>query len=131
MQMYMCDGRLGADPKCTVKGGLSRANFSIAVKSNHSDKIHWIDCVIFGPVVEKLIKPFVKKGTKVMIAGELNANVYEMSDGKKNKDICVKIDTISILESKNNPEGNTESQPTETTPLENSVDSISSDNLPF
>lgn len=124
MNRIILTGIVGQDPRCTVtkEKSLSIAKFTLAVKRERDkDKTDWFNVTTFLGV-ENFIKPFVKKGTKVLVSGNYQFEEYE-KDGEKKIFSGVIADRIEILSSKNNDsEGQTVAEETA---------SETNDDLPF
>jgi len=83
-------GNIGTDPEIRVmQSGDEVANFSLATSQSWKDKqtgerkekTEWHKVVVFGGVV-KVVKNYLKKGSKVYIEGQLETRSWEQ-DGQK------------------------------------------------
>lgn len=79
-------GNLGKDPEVrTMQSGGKVASFSIAVSSRWTDKesgekkerTTWVPIVIFNEVLISVAERFLRKGSKVYVAGEFSVRSYE------------------------------------------------------
>jgi len=84
-------GNVGADPKITTfKDGTKVANLSIATNQVWKDKngesklkTEWHNVVIRdNNLVEKVVEPHIKKGSKVLIEGQNETRGYEKNGDK-------------------------------------------------
>lgn len=102
MNVVTLTGYVGQDPDVKyTSNGKAVANISLGVKKNFTDGTNWIKCTAWGKIAE-LFEKNVRKGSRLLITGELNIDYYE-KDGVKctapNVDIQqfeymnVKIDT--------------------------------------
>ena len=106
---------------CTFSGNLGRdaelkwlpnqtavLNFSIANSTGYGDKkfTTWINCGIFGKFGEAM-EPYLKKGVKVTVSGEIRMNKWQSDQGEKQslQLRCSQCDTH------NRAEGGYQSQP--------------------
>ena len=71
-------GNIGKDAQVRDAGGTPVASFSVAVETRvRSEKVTtWFDVSIWGTRGEKLA-PYLNKGGKVAVAGELGTREYE------------------------------------------------------
>lgn len=86
-------GHVGKDPDVrSTQAGNKVATFSVATSERWTDKTtgeqkehtEWHRIVVWGDVVvEKLIAPNVKKGSKIYIEGQMRTREYEAKDGIK------------------------------------------------
>lgn len=79
-------GNLGRDPEIrTTQDGREIANLTIATSEHWTDrnsgerreKTEWHKVVIFNPNLVKLVKEYVKKGTKVFVEGQLQTRKWQ------------------------------------------------------
>lgn len=99
------------------------------------DKTEWHNIVFFGSIAEKLIAPYVKKGSCVFIQGKLRTRTYE-KDGVKRYVTEVVGDNIQLLDKKS---GQMTSQayappapaPASGTPIFGKGGIMSEDDVPF
>jgi len=83
-------GFLGRDPEIRkTPNGDSVANFSIAVNKKwrsktgeKQEKTEWVSIVAWGGVAD-IAERFLKKGSKVMVQGEMETRDWEDKDGNK------------------------------------------------
>lgn len=79
-------GRLGQDPEVRhLDSGACVANFSMATSEKWKNKqgewvdhTEWHNCVCWGALAEKVIEPYVKKGTEITVQGKLRTRSYEV-----------------------------------------------------
>ena len=84
-----CIGNLGRDPEVSVskKTGKDIASFSIATENGYRDnkRTVWLNVVCFDEkLIQNVIQPYVKKGTKLFVQGNLNIREYD-KDGETRK----------------------------------------------
>lgn len=97
-------GYVGQDPNY-VSGAsdYSRATFSIATNKSYTKKdgsyvetTFWHDCTAWGPVADRISK-MVKKGSLLMLRGELTYWEQEKEGFGKVKRATVKVDFFHVL----------------------------------
>lgn len=123
-------GRPTKDIDVRVNGETTVARFSLAVdrKKSKDKSADFVSCVAFNKTAEFLNK-YVKKGSKIVVMGEIRTGSYE-KDGKKVYTTDVVVSEFEFASSKSE-EGQEGQQPT--APDDNFVDvpeGIESD-LPF
>lgn len=75
-------GNVGRDPEARYfENGTMVANFSIAV-SGRRDSTFWMPVKVWGKSAQTIID-YVKKGSQIIVSGELEEESWE-KDGKKN-----------------------------------------------
>lgn len=106
-------GRLGKDPEIRfMTDGKAVANFSIACGESWTDKttgekkekMEWIPIVIWGKLAEVAGK-YLKKGSRVLIAGKLQTRVWEDKEGAKRSTTEIIVNTLQMLDSKSSSSG--------------------------
>jgi single-strand DNA-binding protein len=93
---------LGRDcEKRLTKNGDTVANFSVAVNSGYGNKAitNWVTCSSFGRQAESLM-PYLLKGTKVAVSGELSLSEYMSKDGIAKSTLDVRVGSITLLSNK-------------------------------
>lgn len=78
-------GNVGADPEVrTTAGGQHVANIRLACTEKWKDKdgnaqerTEWVAIVVWGPLAEKVVGPYVKKGKQLYIEGKLQTRKWE------------------------------------------------------
>lgn len=96
-------GRLTKDPEVRyTNGGKTIGSFSIAVdrrfKSEGQPEADFFTCVTFGKQAE-FVEKYLKKGTKILLSGQIQNNNYE-KDGVKHYNTQIVVDEIEFAESK-------------------------------
>lgn len=72
-------GNLGKDPEIrSTQGGSEIASFSIACSESWKDKdgkkqekTEWVNIVVFSDALVKVVKQYIKKGSKLYVEGKL------------------------------------------------------------
>lgn len=84
-----------------TKNGDTIANFSVAVNSGYGEKAttNWVTCSSFGRQADSLL-PYLLKGTKVAVSGELSLSEYMSKDGITKSSLDVRVGSITLLSSK-------------------------------
>lgn len=83
-------GNVGADPEVkTTTGGQSVANIRLACtekwknkEGQQQERTEWIAIVVWGPLAEKVVGPYVKKGRKLYVEGKYTTRKYQDKEGK-------------------------------------------------
>jgi len=102
-------GNLTRDSKLKQVGATSVLNFSIAVNNDYLkdgqkvEQSYFFDCVVWGKRATSL-EQFLKKGSKVAIAGSLKQDRWQDQDGK-NRSKC-KINATNVVLMGGKPEAN-------------------------
>ena len=99
MNKWIFTGNLGGDSEVKyLPNGDAVCEFSVGVKSGYGDKEKtvWAKCSLFGNRASGQLPQYLKKGTKVCIAGELAMDEWE-KDGVKNKMLKVKVGDLDLI----------------------------------
>lgn len=135
MNKWIGMGRLTRDPEVRYsQSGSAVANFSIAIdrryKRDGETTADFFNCTAFGKTGE-FAEKYLRKGTKVVIEGELQNNNYEDKNGTKHYSVQIIVNQIEFAESKSSQD-NTE--PETTAPADNDFVNVPDgdmDELPF
>lgn len=103
MNLIILIGRVGKEPQCSMtKDGLEIAKFPLAVsRKNDREKADWFNCVCFGGMASKIVKPLVHKGQKIAITGEFRYEQYER-DGETKHFTNVIVQEIELCANPSN-----------------------------
>ena len=116
MNKVIMMGRLTRDPEVRYGGANNNAiaRFSIAVdrrfKREGEPDADFFNCVAFGRTGE-FVEKYLKKGTKIVIDGELRNNNYTNKDGQKVYGMDIVANTIEFAESKTSAQNYQDSAP--------------------
>lgn len=88
----------------STQSNLSVCTFTVAVKRPHTkETTDFIPCVAWRKSAEFLAK-YARKGSRVGVTGTLTSRVYD--DGKSKRTFYeVSVDTVELLESRAEPQG--------------------------
>ena len=105
MNKVILMGRLTRDPEMRYgQSGSGIASFSIAVdrrfKREGQPEADFFNCTAFGKQGE-FVEKYLKKGTKVLLDGEIQQNNYTNKDGQEVRSYQVITNSIEFAESKN------------------------------
>lgn len=104
MNKWIGMGRLTRDPEVRYsQSGSAVANFSVAIdrryKRDGETTADFFNCTAFGKTGE-FVEKYLRKGTKVVIEGELQNNNYEDKNGTKHYSVQIIVNQIEFAESK-------------------------------
>lgn len=94
-------GRLTKDVEIRqTKSKTEVGAFSLAVpRKLDKETVDFIDCVVFGKLVEVLTK-YTKKGDRIIVCGELQINLYQDKEGNNKKAAVVVVNDFYFTENK-------------------------------
>lgn len=110
-------GNVAADPEITENGdeAKARARFRIAV--NNRQGTAWLNLVAFGPLVTKVIKPYVQKGKALSIVARAetytapDSRIPESHEGSRNTtSVSFVVEKLELLGSPRGSNGNGEGE---------------------
>lgn len=86
MIKLIVSGRVGQDAELKTVGDTTVCSFSVAHTEkiygpNPSEKTIWVGCNVWGERGEKL-KPFITKGTYIVVEGSGGVNAYTQKNGE-------------------------------------------------
>lgn len=104
MNKVIMMGRLTRDPEVRYSNeGSAVSKFSLAVdrryKREGQPDADFFNCVAFGKTAE-FTEKYLKKGTKVVLEGELQNNNYTNKDGQKVYGMQIVVSSLEFAESK-------------------------------
>lgn len=115
MNYVIMMGRLTKDPEIRyTNSGKTIGSFSIAVerrfKSEGQPEADFFNCTTFGKQAE-FVERYLKKGTKIILAGEIQNNNYKDKNGNQQYSVQIMVNVLEFAESKkaqteNNAEAN-------------------------
>ena len=99
-------GNLGGD--CEVRytqAGKPVGTFSVAITSGWGERktTTWVRCTLFGDRAEKL-SPYIKKGDRIGVCGELELQEWDSEQGKKQTLCCIVRDVTLLGDKKSRTE---------------------------
>ena len=99
-------GNISKDAGFKIVNGRDVTNFTVAVNKIFKDKdgakqsnTTWFNCALWGNM-SRGISPYLLNGTKVIIQGEVNPQIYSTNDGRPVIDMKFNVGNIEILSSK-------------------------------
>lgn len=98
MQFVQVAGRLGSDPETRVTpSGQKVTSFRMATNTRRAGKEEttWWRVTIWGDRFDKML-PYLKKGSGVMVFGELRAEIYTDKNGQPQISLEVTAETIKF-----------------------------------
>lgn len=117
-------GNVGKDPDIrSMQNGKEIANLTIATSERWKDKAtgekkertEWHRVVIFNEGLVKVVKSYVKKGSKLYIEGALQTRKWQGKDGKDNYSTEIVLQgfgsTLQMLDKKKDDGFNQDTQP--------------------
>ena len=102
MNKVMLMGRLTRDPevRVTQDGQTTIAKFGIAVdRRGKEDKADFFNVTAFNKTAQ-FAEKYLKKGTKIALAGRLQQDEYTNKDGQKVTSVSVVAEEVEFCESK-------------------------------
>ncbi len=107
MNKFIAMGNLGKDPEIRyTQAGDPIASFSLAVRRKYSKNgeeiTDWFNCDCFKKVAE-FAEKYLRKGSKILIDGEVRNDNYE-KDGVKHYGTKVVVNNIEFADSKKDSE---------------------------
>lgn len=104
-------GNLGKDATVNTVNGKNVINFSVAHTEKYKDaqgvqkeRTTWVECAYWTD--RTAVAPYLRKGTQVYVEGTPDVRTYQTNDGKQGAALSLRIATVQLLGSRNNDEGN-------------------------
>lgn len=136
MNKIVLMGRLTKDAEVRYTQGensMAIASFSIAVnrkfKRENEPDTDFFNCTAFGRQAE-FVEKYLKKGTKILLAGRVQNNNYTKQNGEKVYSVQVMVEEIEFAESKGSETETQQVTPTNNNGFVNIPDGLQEE-LPF
>lgn len=100
MNKVILSGNVGKEPIFGVtQNGLEFCRFSLAVRKSFKDnEVDWFRIVAFGKTVTNVVKPFIHKGDRIAVMGELRYDKYEdVASGEERRSLSIMSQYLEIL----------------------------------
>lgn len=99
MMHLMIAGNVGKDGEVrTTQSGKVNCSWSVAVDTGFGQNktTTWVRCTMWGERGEKICA-YIKKGTKVVVTGEPNLNVYENKEGVTKTSLELRVSEVKLM----------------------------------
>jgi len=133
MMHLMIAGNVGRDGEVrTTQSGKVNCSWSVACDTGFGENktTTWVRCTMWGERGEK-ISGYIKKGTKVVVTGEPNLNVYTAKDGTTKSSLELRVSEVKLMGGGEDQSNSYDQSPLsgggETPPLAGDLD----DDIPF
>ena len=95
MNVFCATGNLGRDAEVKTVGQHTVTSFSIAVRAGFGDKAKtfWLNCNAWN---KDKIAPYLTRGSRVGVTGELSVREYDKKDGTKGQSIELRVADIDL-----------------------------------
>ena len=95
MNVFTVSGNLGRDAEVKTVGQHTVTSFSIAAKAGFGDKAKpfWVNCNAWN---KDKLAPFLTKGSKVTVSGELSTREYDKRDGSKGFSLELRVNDVDL-----------------------------------
>ena len=127
MNLLVVAGNIGSDAELRMtKAGKPVCGFSVAMDSGWGDnkKTNWVKCSIWGDRAEKLA-PYLLKGGKVTVSGELSTSEWTNKDGELKTDLQLNVREVTL-------QGSTgEHKPAQASVAAPAMDDFDDSSIPF
>jgi len=113
MNVITLVGRAGRDPEVRYfESGTMVANFTLAVNAfKKGEDPDWFNLVIWGKQAQ-VAADYVRKGSQIAVSGRSTSEHWtDKTTGEKRSKPIVNVDRITLLGSKNDSQGGTQSTP--------------------
>ena len=125
-------GNLGRDPEVRqTNNGAAVANMSVATSERWRDqngerqeRTEWHRVVVFGSQADKVVEPYLRKGSSVLVRGKITTRKWQDQDGNDRY-------TTEIIANEIVLNGGSRGQGDDNQREEPRPESTSTDNIPF
>lgn len=87
-------GNLGKDPELKTVGQNQVASFSLAARTG-KDETTWMNCAVWGKRAQ-VAADYLRKGSKITIAGQGKLNSYTTQDGIEKQSLNVNVTDFTL-----------------------------------
>ena len=104
-------------------------SFSVALNSGYGDKAQtdWLECSFFGKRGESLA-PFLTKGMKIGVTGEISTNKYKTKEGEERTSLRLRVNEVTLTGNKS--DSSTAEPASKPAPASKTIEDIEED-IPF
>ena len=99
-----------------TQSGTSIVSFGLAFNEKYNDasgqrkeNVTFIDCTVFGALGEKVVMPYVHKGSRILILGKLKLDSWTAQDGSKRSKHSVTVENLQMLDTRADTQQNNQS----------------------
>ena len=106
-------GRLTRGPEIKyLPSGTCVSSFGVASSEKQKDKeiVCFIDCVVFGGLAEKVVQPYLKKGSQIYVEGRLKLDQWTDQQGVKRSKHSITVEILQMMDSRQ-ADGDTNNAP--------------------
>lgn len=98
MNVFTFTGNIGKDAEQDSSNSFGFVRFSAAAASGYGDKkkTTWVRCTMNGKRGEAVL-PYLKKGARVCVSGELTVSEWDDKDGNKRHSVDLFVDHLTLL----------------------------------
>ena len=91
-------GNVGRDGELRQVGEYTVLSFPVAStkKVKGEERTTWFDCSLWGKRAQSL-SPYIVKGTRVVVVGEVSLDVYKKQDGTQGAKISVNVNDVTLM----------------------------------
>ena len=96
-------GRLTRGPEIKyLPSGTCVSSFGVASseKQKYKEIVCFIDCVVFGWLAEKVVQPYLKKGSQIYVEGRLKLDQWTDQQGVKRSKHSITVETLQMMDSR-------------------------------
>lgn len=95
MNVFTFDGNLGRNAEVKQVGDSTVVEFSVGNQVGWGDKkkTNWLNCALWN---REKIAPYLVKGSKVTVTGELTSREYQKKDGSNGFSLEVRVQDVSL-----------------------------------
>ena len=95
MNVFTFDGNLGRNAEVKQVGDSTVVEFSVGNQVGWGDKkkTNWINCSFWN---REKVAPYLVKGSKVTVTGELTTREYQKKDGSNGFSMEVRVQDVSL-----------------------------------
>ena len=92
-------GNLAADPETRTAGNSTVTDFRIAVNYGYGDNRDtlWLNCQAWNKLGTEVVQKFCKKGSKVLVNGEMRQDNWEDKEGVKRTSFRLNVDNLELM----------------------------------
>ena len=130
MNVFTFDGNLGRNAEVKQVGDNSVVEFTLANRVGWGDKekTNWINCSAWK---KEKIAPYLTKGLKITVTGELTVRDYTKKDGTPGYSLDVRVQDISLPGKGDTAQASAPQQPQVPAKVQQRNDNTAGDQVPF
>jgi len=106
MNLGIMSGNLGRDAKTGTAGAKNTTYLSfpmgVTLGYGENQRTLWVGCTLWGKRAEGKLIEHLGKGSKVVVQGEMDLDMYTKGDGSQGGTLTIRVSELELMDGKPN-----------------------------